>query len=343
VAAGVSSRERYTSISYSVAAAAYAFATQSSISNPMNSVVEQLRWSITNSGELNVEGAERLLVKDARAAALMAFEPGIGNLQLHSGDMERDPASGAFHLGSLRVDGSAAGVVGLYLRTGSDGMRVTNQSGQVIEPVLAFGDSPPSPEVFASSRNAGDPITADLAEADAFIVTCGAPVPPPISRYLHDGTACGTGDPNWITVPGPTGGERLELPLGGTPTVGVVFQNWTRPAFEVFVDVSAPGGGEMPDWWWAHVALAAEYDRGEFTDVRGTYPLGGAIDYDFRLRYPAISGTDQTIMFDLDYLVPIGANLDYIGIVPEPRGTILPVLTLILFFIARPAGRQSRL
>jgi hypothetical protein len=120
-----------------------------------------LRWSGVDDGYPAASGGS-LWVENALASGVGT--PGMGNgTTALMNDGMKDMTSRSYYLGSITFTAVATGRTGLYFRVGD--------AGTVVDPdipaPLQFGNS--TTTHLGNAFGTGDPITADLAEADAII------------------------------------------------------------------------------------------------------------------------------------------------------------------------------
>jgi hypothetical protein len=172
--------------------------------NPFNRALGVDRWDYAVVQSLGAPGTAQW-VQNAKAQAL--FHPGIGKRAgtglgdaLFASDTGRDANTSAFYLGRLDFRITTVGRTGLYFRNGEFQTLLQAPDGPIPAP-LRYGDSS-GPIHQGNVAGAGDPITPDLALADAIITVCGgAPeFPASILAREHDGTDVTSGGVRLISA-----------------------------------------------------------------------------------------------------------------------------------------------
>lgn len=174
----------YNSVAWSVESSAGSVAqlTDHTVANFSNAGLGANRWDSTVAGTVGAAGSTNLLTN---AYGFKVGGPGIGVgtgfLNALPFDQGRDDQSESFYLGSITIQATQAGTAGLYLRTGDFKSILTTGPANI-----QYGNSD---NVYVGNVvGAGDPITGDLAMADAIIMVGGTGPVVGVTRTSHDGT-----------------------------------------------------------------------------------------------------------------------------------------------------------
>jgi hypothetical protein len=282
--------ETYTGIAYSIDESVDGIAnpTAHQYVNFNNSTTGSNRWGTTiNQGALNSAPTRWL---NSAAASAVSGPAGIGNnAAFYAGDAGRDPVSGAFYLGRLQFTGVAPGDVGLYFRVGTQRIAAKRantaaDTGTAIQAQIMMGDSDTA--VSGTVINAGDPIAADNAGADAIIhvVQAGGPTRMEVIQFEPDPNNNG---PTCL-FPAPSNVAPVNCvvsPAGAK--VKIDAQGVQHDFFDVFFDINVDDPTVL-------AALAAGLTAQEADDglmgsveviMNGANVMGLGIDYDLHLRY----------------------------------------------------------
>jgi hypothetical protein len=328
------SDEKYPAYSYHIEASnpAVVSVSHTTLNPPSYSVDDEdfvgpERWTGTTNGAIS---GGNLLVDNAFAVAA-GDNLGVGNSNpIFAVDGARDPDSRAFALAKLVIRAQILGRTGLYFRVGQAGWLV--RRGNAAEHQAAsvqFGDST---QAYAGNQfGEGDPITADLAFADAIIEVCSCPsvraeliefFPDPVNTgpRFTTGPTAGTQPVNFALTP-PSNMLQLEA-LGVQHNV-----------FDVFLDLNLDDSVGLQDL--AATLTVQETDDGLIRArviPNGENLLGTDIDYDIQLTYTNTPGANRFL--DVDFSAIPGLLINNIAI-PEPSTWALVACGLLGLFMAR--------
>jgi len=319
-------------------------AVSSTADNPVNTGNSLTRWGNVNGGTINATRdpdaggplpTENLLTDNARGAVIViGTNSGIGSLAQHATDPGRDAASGAFHLGTLRVRATGTtGSAGLYLRQGQNLMNIRNGAGTTITTSvpLFFGNTQTSPvNAGSGGRNLGDPLDPNNVGADAILNFGGVTPRLELIQFTDDPNNMG----QLFVVPGPSNTGPINFAL--TPPANMVqldAQNVQHSFFDVFFDLNQENEAALAAL--AATLQAQEADEGlNFVRVlnNGENPLANGIDYDIHIQYSNTPGANRFV--DVDFSSIPGMLINNIAI-PEPSTWALAACGLIGLALTR--------
>jgi hypothetical protein len=225
-------------------------------------------------------------------------------------DRGYDPVNDVFLAQTIELralPGAGNRSTGIVLQVGPNAFSVDNNPA--VEPIYFGAGQVPVPNNAVGAT--------DITAGPHAMIVVGGPPPPgrDILRFNAD-----AGSPATIVVPGPTGGEPVNIPVGASAGI-IRVEDWTRSFFDVFFDITPSDGNTIDS------ILAALNDQDGNGDPTDGYTasladlpddLGLGIDYDIRVRYPVLPGSDVTVDFDLGTMGTV-ANIG----IPEPSTLVL--------------------
>jgi hypothetical protein len=275
--------------------------------------VDTLQQPVINAGS---DGTVQILAGDARAFNVRGSMSGIGFNGTNGGspfmDSRRDAVNDVFlaqHIQLRALPGAGTRETGIVMRVGPNAFSIDNNPQE--EPIF-FGagqNRVPNNAIGATDLSAGP---------HALITVQGGAPARDIIRFNLDSV-----DPVTHTIAGPNGGTPRNVAVGASNGV-VLVQGWSEPFFDVFLDITPTAGNTVET---VLASLVAQMANGTPTDgyvavpSLGSDELGFGIDYDIRLQYPVVPGSD--VRFDFDF--GDTATVNNVG-VPEPSTIVLAAL-----------------
>jgi hypothetical protein len=279
-----------------------------------NPLTFQQRWDSMVIAETGAAGSTDWVTN---ARGFKVTRPGIGTGGAYGFENGRDDTTNSFYIGSITFEATQAGQTGLYFRTGA--FRTVIGDPTAPAPLLNYGANNETHSGW--EIGAGDPITGDLAFADAIIQVGGiGPTGPTVDFETHNGADV-TGDVVFNNV-----GNRF-ISAGGAPSGRINIVNYVGDSsgnLPLFFDL-VPGvnAQQLVDDLNANA-------NGAFTAALANYTApnaagGGTSTSDIVITYAGIAaGANAFIDFDFG----AGNGVAAVG-VPEPSSIALVGMSLI--------------